>query len=55
MKSAPPPTPPIGRGEPIQEDVSNMILQLRRRLREGRLMTFREWLQDVSELLRLLR
>lgn len=47
--------PPIARDEPIQENVNAMVLQLRRRLRQGKLLTFREWLHDVRELLRHLK
>ena len=55
MRTESPSSTSIRRGERIQEDVSSMILQLRRRLREGRLMTFKDWIRDVRDLLRHLK
>ena len=54
MKSTKPSASTRG-GDLMQEDVNAMVLQLRRKLRNGNLMTFRQWFKEVEELLRLIR
>jgi len=39
---------------PLTEDVNQLVIELRRRLRTGRKMTFRDWMTNVSALLDLL-
>lgn len=38
----------------IAEDLNRLVLRLRQRLRSGKLMTFRDWIKNVRELLDLL-
>ena len=40
--------------EQIQEDVNRLVIGLRQRLRTGKLMSFRQWIKDVKDLLDLL-
>jgi|TARA_Y100000289_G_scaffold10430_1_gene9580 hypothetical protein len=45
---------PNDQQEEINEDVNRMVLGLRQRLRTGKLMSFKEWIKDVKDLLDLL-
>jgi len=40
--------------EPLDEDVNKLVTDLRRRLRRGKLLSFREWIKSVKELLDLI-
>jgi|TARA_R100000081_G_C4633405_1_gene74153 hypothetical protein len=45
---------PNDQQEEINEDVNRLVLGLRQRLRTGKLMSFKEWIKDVKDLLDLL-
>ena len=40
--------------EQMHEDVNRLVVGLRQRLRRGKLMSFKEWIKDVKDLLDLL-
>ena len=45
---------PNDQQEEINEDVNRLVLGLRQRLRRGKLMSFKDWIKDVKDLLDLL-
>jgi hypothetical protein len=40
--------------EPLHENVDKLVTDLRRRFRRGNLLSFRDWIKSVKELLNLI-